>query len=112
MSTHQPVSKPTEYGNATSFWVEYPSGLIDLSRSRHVSDVGEVDLSPTPSLNAETQIDIPVDKERTVRIDKGSSAIVIIDMQKYVVVTVFKFLLNADRTATFFTQTLGIILKD
>jgi hypothetical protein len=75
---------PTEYGNVASFWVEYPSGLIDLSRSRHILEKGPGSkvFDVPPPLDAESQLDIPVDQERTVRINKSSSAIVIIDMQK------------------------------
>jgi hypothetical protein len=75
------VQNPTEYGNA-SFWVEYPSGLVDLSRSQRIlKGLGSKSDDPPP-LDAESQLDIPVDQERTVRINKSSSAIVIIDMQK------------------------------
>ena len=34
------VSVATEYGNATSFWVEYPNGLVDVSRTTHLPKGG------------------------------------------------------------------------
>ena len=86
------VTVATEYGNAASFWVEYPNGLVDFSRSTHLpkgeptpGDVvqdqtaGEV---PIPSLAKDVQLDISVDGDRLVRVAKKQSAIVIVDMQK------------------------------
>ncbi|EGN94455.1 hypothetical protein SERLA73DRAFT_114689 [Serpula lacrymans var. lacrymans S7.3] len=82
MATRPKVDKAVEYGNAASFWVEYPSGLVDVSRSRHVdNDATHGPIAPPAVLPS--QLDIPVDRERMIRIDKTSSAIVIIDMQKY-----------------------------
>ncbi|KAF8560330.1 Isochorismatase hydrolase [Imleria badia] len=72
------VSKVTEYGNAASFWVEYPSGLIDLSRTVHSQ---ERELEP-PQLQS-SQLDVPVDGDRIIRINKATTAAVIIDMQNY-----------------------------
>jgi hypothetical protein len=73
---------PVEYGNGTDFWVEYPSGLIDISRKTHLQSIANSEgLSLPPPLQS-TQVDIEVDRGRTVRIDKEASAIVIIDMQK------------------------------
>ena len=82
----------TEYGNAASFWVEYPNGLVDLTRTTHLpkGPLSEGDVSqdqkvqevPIPKLVKETQLDVPVDGERVVRIAAKHSAIVIIDMQK------------------------------
>lgn len=79
MSSRPRVSKVTEYGNAASFWVEYPSGLIDLSRMAH-SQEGKLE---PPQLQS-SQLDIPVDGDRTIRINKATTAAVIIDMQKSV----------------------------
>lgn len=78
MAARPPVDTAVEYGNPASFWVEYPTGLIDVSRTQHLSSSAS-EASPPPL--SSTQLDIPVDG-RTVRIDKASSAIVIIDMQK------------------------------
>lgn len=78
MSSRPKVAKVTEYGNAASFWVEYPSGLIDLSRTVHPQGV----LEP-PKLQS-SQLDIPVDGDRIIRISKATTAAVIIDMQKSV----------------------------
>lgn len=80
MSPRPKVTNVTEYGNSTSFWVEYPSGLIDLSRTVHPQE-GE---SQPPQLQS-SQLDIAVNGERFIRINKATTAAVIIDMQKSVV---------------------------
>lgn len=80
MSSQPMVSKVTEYGNAASFWVEYPSGLIDLSRTVHPQE-GKYE---APQLRP-SQLDIPVDSDRIIRINKSTTAAVIIDMQKSVI---------------------------
>jgi len=76
------VSSTTTYGNASlgSFWVEYPSGLVDVTRStpNPPTDGSE------PSKPEERFVDIDVDGERKIRIDPKQSAIVVVDMQKYV----------------------------
>ena len=82
MSSRPRVTKVTEYGNAASFWVEYPSGLIDLSRAVHARE----GVTQPPSLQP-SQLDIPVNGDRTIRINKATTAAVIIDMQKSVVVS-------------------------
>ncbi|KAK0456568.1 Isochorismatase hydrolase [Armillaria borealis] len=74
-----PVSSVTKYGNNTSFWVEYPSGLIDLTRTLS-APIAEHD---TPPDLLPGQLDVAVDGERTIRIDTKASAIVIIDMQNF-----------------------------
>ena len=78
------VSVATEYGNATSFWVEYPNGLVDVSRTTHLPKGGlaQDQDAPIPPLLKEVQLDIPVDGDRVVRLAKKQNAIVIIDMQK------------------------------
>ena len=82
MTTRPKVPAPVEYGNDTDFWVEYPSGLIDISRKTRLESIADGEgLSLPPPLQP-TQVDIEVDRGRTVRIDKEASAIVIIDMQK------------------------------
>ena len=80
MSSRPKVSKITEHGNAASFWVEYSSGLVDLSRTVY-SQEGELE---PPKLQS-SQLDIPVDGDRIIRINKATTAAVIIDMQKSVV---------------------------
>ncbi len=82
----------TEYGNPASFWVEYPNGLVDVTRTTHLPkgplEKGHVVQEnaahdvPLPRLIKETQLDIPVDGDRVVRIASKHSAVVIIDMQK------------------------------
>jgi hypothetical protein len=74
------VPAPVEYGNDTSFWVEYPTGLVDLSRTQTDRLPSSPVSSPPPlKLN---QTEIEVDGGRIVRINKETTAIVIIDMQK------------------------------
>ncbi|KAI0682687.1 Isochorismatase hydrolase [Cytidiella melzeri] len=90
-SAVQPKSKrphvdlATEYGNASSFWVEYPSGLLDLTRTAHLpSSQPDIDRGVhPPQLNAETQWELSVEYDRVLRLNKAHSAIVIIDMQNY-----------------------------
>lgn len=97
------VSQPVEYGDPTgnSFWVEYPNGLIDLSRSTHLKDLKEsaerqlhigekpgakdilhADPTIAPTL-LPGQLDVLVSGERTIRLDTEKSAVVIIDMQNF-----------------------------
>ena len=77
------VPTPIEYGNNTSFWVEYPTGLVDLSRTEHLpsSAVDDEESSLPPPLKS-NQAEIEVDGGRVVRINKETTAIVIVDMQK------------------------------
>ncbi|KAI0322636.1 Isochorismatase hydrolase [Amylostereum chailletii] len=77
MTIRPRVESPKEYGNAASFWVEYPSGLLDLTRSNRL-DANAVE----PALAA-GQIQIEVDGDRTVRLDPAKTAFVIIDMQNF-----------------------------
>ena len=72
------VDKPVEYGNTASFWVEYPSGLVDLSRSTHLRELND---SKEP-LRTQRQRDVVVEGNRIIRIDTKKSALVVIDMQK------------------------------
>ena len=74
------VPTPVEYGNDTSFWVEYPTGLVDLSRTNHLSS-STID-HPSPPPLKPSQAEIKVDGNQTVRINKETTAAVIIDMQK------------------------------
>ncbi|KAK0506199.1 Isochorismatase hydrolase [Armillaria luteobubalina] len=73
------VSSVTKFGNDASFWVEYPSGLIDLTRTLSAPIAGH----DTPPDLLPGQLDVAVDGERTIRIEGKSSAIVIIDMQNF-----------------------------
>jgi len=76
------VPTPVEYGNDTSFWVEYPTGLVDLSRTdRLPSSAVNTESSPPPLKS--NQAEIEVDGGRIVRINKETTAIVIIDMQNF-----------------------------
>ena len=90
------VARPTEYGNAAAFWVEYPSGLVDLTRSAHLPAAAKAQSVPeepdqllvhednvaSPPLNAEKQWELAVEGDRALRLSKAHTAIVIIDMQK------------------------------
>ncbi|KAH9843049.1 Isochorismatase hydrolase [Rhodofomes roseus] len=89
MTPRPHVLEPIEYGNAASFWVEYPSGLVDLTRAAHLTAKKEDETvktssaHPEPPLQSSTHLEIPVDGERVVRIAKSKSAIVIVDMQNF-----------------------------
>lgn len=82
MTTRPKVPRPVEYGNEIDFWVEYPSGLIDISRKTYLQSIADGEGLPLPPPLKPTQVNIEVDRGRTIRIDKEASAIVIIDMQK------------------------------
>jgi len=98
MTSRPYVQHPTMYGSAldaegaAGFWVEYPDGLMDLTRSKPLSgDHKENTAKPggegmkPPVLDATTQIEIEVEggPQRRVRIDKSKSALVVIDMQNF-----------------------------
>ncbi|KAJ6621717.1 Isochorismatase hydrolase [Mycena sp. CBHHK59/15] len=77
------VETAIEYGGAATpqgFWTEYPSGLVDVSRTRHLppGDAQADAPAPTPDL-----LDIPVDGERTLRVKRDATALVVIDMQNF-----------------------------
>lgn len=78
------VPTAIEYGSDATpqgYWVEYPSGLVDVSRTNHLPPTsGDAQVEAPPLTSA--LLDIPVDGDRTVRVNRNSTAIVIIDMQK------------------------------
>ena len=76
------VAFPAEFGDATDFWVEYPSGLVDVSRTAHLPAEAENDAEFQPPPLKPGQLEIPVDGDRVVRVDNEKTALVIIDMQK------------------------------
>ncbi|PFH54449.1 hypothetical protein AMATHDRAFT_72251 [Amanita thiersii Skay4041] len=88
MASRPLVSNPVEYGNSASFWVEYPNGLVDLTRSHHLlnatnsSAEAATQLAEPPKLKKD-QADILVDGERTVRIDAKATVLVVVDMQNF-----------------------------
>lgn len=91
MKTRPRVDETVVYGNAGNFWVEYPSGLVDLTRSQNLEfhkaggEVKEVKAKPEPpALDTKSQVEIPVNGDRTIRVDAAKTALVVIDMQKYV----------------------------
>ena len=80
MTSRPHVEKPTQFGTNASFWVEYPNGLVDVSRSSPLPTGGFQ--TPLPSRKLASQIDIPVDGNREVRLEKTKTALIVIDMQK------------------------------
>lgn len=113
MSSRPYVQNPTIYGGtldvegAAGFWVEYPDGLLDLTRTHWFqSDKGLPGAEngmgvvqdgvqngsngatkvERPPLDVQTQVEIEVDGEpkRRIRVSKDKCALVVIDMQKYV----------------------------
>jgi len=85
MVTRPRVEVAIEYGSDATpqgFWTEYPSGLVDVSRTSHLrsaSGNAEVEIPPL----TQELLDIPVDGDRTVRVKRAATAIVIIDMQNF-----------------------------
>jgi len=79
------VQVPTEYGSDATpqgFWTEWPSGLVDVSRTSHIPPVsGDSQVEPPPLTSA--LLDIPVHGDRIVRVKKNSTAFVIVDMQNF-----------------------------
>jgi len=106
MTSRPYVERATTYGGTldvdggAGFWVEYPDGLMDLTRTHLVPSAGGLlgqknstgtavsegskDEKP-PALDAETQVEIEVegDPKRMVRLNKEKCAFVIIDMQNF-----------------------------
>lgn len=62
-----------------SFWVEYPSGLVDLTRSNPLNSNSTPTDPPQKSLG---HLEIEVEGDRKIRIDAAKTAIIIVDMQK------------------------------
>ncbi|KAI3621891.1 isochorismatase hydrolase [Moniliophthora roreri] len=88
MVSRPPVESAIEFGGNGAFWVEYPSGLVDLTRKHHLGDrsgalgpVVESKSNPEPPAKANNELDIAVDGGRTLRVDKNAAALVVIDMQ-------------------------------
>lgn len=95
LTTRNKVSVATEFGNPASFWVEYPSGLVDLTRSAHLVPkqkekgksekqlvVTADDVTAPPALDGERQWELEVEGGRTLRLERAKTAVVVIDMQK------------------------------
>jgi len=89
-----PVSKPTVYGNAKAgkFWVEYPSGLIDITaehppafESTHegVSSVVYAEDVKEPPASQPNELEFSAQGDRRVRLDTKKTALVVIDMQNF-----------------------------
>ncbi|KAJ3734826.1 Isochorismatase hydrolase [Lentinula guzmanii] len=106
MTSRPLVPQPVEYGDPKSnnFWVEYPNGLVDLSRSTHLKELKDsaekqLDIDPSKDPGAQNildagsktitptllpgQLEISVNGGRTVRLDTEKTAVVIIDMQNF-----------------------------
>ena len=71
MSVRPNVLTRTMYGTPDSYWIEYPDGLVDLSRQGQGKEREGGKL-----------VEFDVQGERRVRIDTGITALVIVDMQK------------------------------
>ncbi|KAF8529995.1 Isochorismatase hydrolase [Gautieria morchelliformis] len=76
------VEEPQTFGNVKSgsFWVEYPSGLVDLTCANPLESDGMPVNPPQKSLG---QLDIAVEGDRMIRVDVTKTAIVIVDMQNF-----------------------------
>ncbi|PPQ99606.1 hypothetical protein CVT24_005182 [Panaeolus cyanescens] len=82
MTERPRVPAPAMYGDAGNFWVEYPSGLVDVSRTSPLPKTSTANINP-PAINLESQMDIHVDGDRVVRVDRKRTALVVIDMQNF-----------------------------
>lgn len=71
MSVRPNVTARTKYGTPDSYWVEYPDGLVDMSRRGQGKEPKGGKL-----------VEFNVQGERRVRIDTGITALVVVDMQK------------------------------
>ncbi|KAJ7225541.1 Isochorismatase hydrolase [Mycena pura] len=79
------VQVPTEYGSEATpqgWWTEWPSGLVDVSRTSHLPPASDGAQVEPPPLTA-ALLDISVDGDRVVRVKRESTAMVIIDMQNF-----------------------------
>ncbi|EIW86751.1 Isochorismatase hydrolase [Coniophora puteana RWD-64-598 SS2] len=79
MTARPRVERAVEYGNEASFWVEWPSGLVDLTRSRHLETSGGEDEEALSGAHLE----IEVDGGRRIRVDKARTVLVVVDMQNF-----------------------------
>ncbi|KAK7694705.1 hypothetical protein QCA50_001893 [Cerrena zonata] len=82
------VETATVFGNPASFYVEYPSGLVDLTRSPSNRPDGSQNITTPnepdpPALDSKSQWELEVEEDRVLRLNKSTTAIVIIDMQNY-----------------------------
>ncbi|KAJ7169862.1 Isochorismatase hydrolase [Mycena filopes] len=81
------VPVPTEYGTDATpqgFWTEWPSGLVDVSRTSHIPPTtGASDGNAEPPPLTSALLDIPVNGDRVVRVKRDATAMVIIDMQNF-----------------------------
>ncbi|KAF8581936.1 Isochorismatase hydrolase [Ramaria rubella] len=78
------VTEPQTFGSVKhgSFWVEYPSGLVDLTCFSPLPQ-GDEDSLTRPPAKAQGHLDIEVEGGRKIRIDPKQTAIIIIDMQNF-----------------------------
>ena len=76
------VGQTTIFGNSASgrFWVEYPSGLIDITSSRP-SEVTSDGNAREPKISSH-ELEFDVQDDRKIRLNVHKSALVVIDMQK------------------------------
>ncbi|KAJ3569767.1 hypothetical protein NP233_g4841 [Leucocoprinus birnbaumii] len=104
MTSRSYVQTPTRYGGtldsegAAGFWVEYPDGLVDLTRSHWIESNDDLkngaspaiasagkEQTRAPPLDTGTQVEIEVGGEpkRRIRVSKDKSALIVIDMQNF-----------------------------
>ncbi|KAJ6509506.1 Isochorismatase hydrolase [Mycena vitilis] len=83
MAARPRVPVPTEYGNDADFWTEWPSGLVDVSRTSHLPPESASNAQANPPPLTSDLLDIPVDGDRTVRVKRETTALVVIDMQNF-----------------------------
>jgi hypothetical protein len=88
MSFNRPrVTDPTTFGDpkAGKFWIEYPSGLIDITSNHPLppsaEDGSKPVVAPEPALCSQ-ELEFDVQGDRSIRLDVRKTAAVIVDMQK------------------------------
>ncbi|KAG7099082.1 hypothetical protein E1B28_000957 [Marasmius oreades] len=81
MVSRPPVQSALQYGYNADFWVEYSSGLVDLSCKNPLKPGENLDTSP-PAKGAD-ELEFVVDGSRTLRVDTNATALVVIDMQNF-----------------------------
>ncbi|KAF9453845.1 hypothetical protein P691DRAFT_812459 [Macrolepiota fuliginosa MF-IS2] len=103
MTSRPYVQRATVYGGtvdvegAAGFWVEYPDGLMDLTRTHLVSsdeglpgvkngnsaEAGKDEKPPPLDVKTQVEIDVEGTPKRRIRVSKEKSALVVIDMQNF-----------------------------
>ncbi|KAF9270098.1 Isochorismatase hydrolase [Marasmius fiardii PR-910] len=80
MVSRPPVESALQYGFNAAFWVEYSSGLVDLTCKNPLKPSENSDVPPPKGPG---EFEFAVDGGRTLRVDANATALVVIDMQNF-----------------------------